>query len=196
MAAGAGGTTPAGDPSGAQMMRVLIPAAAIALVVIATAVIVSGCDGGNPGSGKGGGPVNPGAGGYPPPTGGTDVTKMTDGSDPTAEDPGLRDIGGGLKVRDLKEGDGPEVRPGDSVTAYYTGWLTNGTVFDSSRRKGEPVPFSLNEVVPGWGRGIPGMKLGGIRKLVIPPDLAYGPAGRPGIPPNSTLIFEVELVKR
>ncbi|MBA4064690.1 MAG: peptidylprolyl isomerase [Isosphaera sp.] len=177
-------------------MRVLIPAGAIALVVIVVAVVVSGCEGDKPGSGKDN-TVKPGAGGYPPPTGGTDVSKLTDGTAPGAEDAGLKDLGDGLKYRDLKEGDGPEVRPGDTVTAYYTGWLTNGTVFDSSRQRGEPISFSLNRVVKGWGRGIPGMKLGGIRKLVIPSDLGYGPDGSPPkIPPNATLIFEVELPKR
>ncbi|MFO0798082.1 MAG: FKBP-type peptidyl-prolyl cis-trans isomerase [Gemmataceae bacterium] len=120
--------------------------------------------------------------------------KLSDGTAPGAEDAALKDVGGGLKVRDLKVGSGAECRPGATVLAHYTGWLTNGKVFDSSVARGAPIDFSLNEVVAGWQRGIPGMKVGGVRKLVIPPDLAYGSQPKPGIPPNSTLVFEVELV--
>lgn len=120
---------------------------------------------------------------------------MSDGSNGGTADPDLKDIGDGLKIRDLKEGSGEPVREHATVTVHYTGWLVDGTEFDSSKKSGKPISFSLDEVVKGWGRGIPGMKPGGIRKLVIPPDLAYGPSGRPGIPPNATLIFEVELVK-
>jgi FKBP-type peptidyl-prolyl cis-trans isomerase len=81
------------------------------------------------------------------------------------------------------------------VKAHYSGWLTNGTVFDSSRKRGEPSDFSLNAVVAGWQKGIPGMKVGGIRKLVIPPEMGYGSRGQRGIPANATLIFEVELIE-
>ena len=125
-----------------------------------------------------------------------DLTKLSDGTAPGADDPGLRDIGGGLKIRDLKEGTGTPVPEGGTVTVHYTGWLTDGKMFDSSHKQGEPVSFPLRNVVAGWQKGIPGMKPGGIRKLVIPPDLAYGPKGDPPtIPPNATLIFEVELIK-
>jgi len=119
---------------------------------------------------------------------------MSDDSDGGTNDAALKDIGDGLKIRDLKEGSGEPVRPLASVTVHYTGWLPNGTVFDSSKGK-EPVTFSLNEVVKGWGKGIPGMKPGGIRKIVIPPELGYGSKGQGKIPGNSTLIFEVELIK-
>ena len=105
------------------------------------------------------------------------------------------DIGGGLKVRDLKEGNGAVCAPGATVVAHYTGWLTNGEVFDSSRKRGEPTKFPLTGVVAGWQQGIPGMRVGGIRKLVIPPELGYGSQAQRGIPANSTLIFEVELVE-
>jgi peptidylprolyl isomerase len=120
---------------------------------------------------------------------------MSDGSDGGTSDPGLKDIGGGLKIRDLKEGSGDPVRPYASVTVHYTGWLTDGTEFDSSKKNGQPITFSLSGVVKGWGDCIPGMKPGGIRKLGIPPELGYGPSRKGKIPPNSTLIFEVELIK-
>ena len=181
----------AADSDRAKMMRVLIPAGAIAVIVILVAVLMAVYEGNSAPTDKG----KKGKGGYPPPTGGTDVSKLSDGSLPTADDPQLKDIGGGLKMRDLKVGDGAEVRPGQHVWAYYTGWLTSGKVFDSSRQRREAADFSLERVVPGWQKGIPGMKVGGIRQLVIPPELGYGERGfSPDIPPNATLIFEVEIV--
>ncbi|MCE9565488.1 MAG: FKBP-type peptidyl-prolyl cis-trans isomerase [Planctomycetes bacterium] len=127
----------------------------------------------------------------------TDLTKMADGSSPTAEDPGLKPLGdGGLKYRDLKEGDGPVAPVGAKVVMDYTGWLlSDGSVFDSSFKPGnDPLDMGLEGLIRGWQQGVPGMKVGGIRKLVIPADLAYGAGGRPGIPPNSTLVFEIELL--
>jgi FKBP-type peptidyl-prolyl cis-trans isomerase len=174
------------------MLRVLIPSVAIAVVVILVAVLAAVYNE-EPAADEKGKSTRQ-RGGYPPPTGGTDVSKMTDGSAPGADDPQLKDIGGGLKIRDMKVGDGALVKPGQRVWAYYTGWLTNGTVFDSSRKRGEAIDFSLNDVIKGWTDGIPGMKVGGIRKLYIPADLAYGSRARPGIPANSPLIFEVEIV--
>ncbi len=100
----------------------------------------------------------------------------------------------GLKYADLVVGTGASPAPTDLVTVHYTGTLENGTVFDASRQHGGPVSFPLNKVIKGWTEGVGSMKVGGVRKLVIPPDLAYGPAGRPGIPPNSTLVFDIELL--
>jgi peptidylprolyl isomerase len=121
---------------------------------------------------------------------------MSDGSNGGTDDPGLKDIGGGLKIRDLKEGTGQPVSEGATVTVHYTGWLVDGTVFDSSKKRGGPAEFSLSGVIAGWRKGIPGMKPGGIRKLVVPAELGYGARGAgDDIPPNATLIFEVELVK-
>lgn len=104
----------------------------------------------------------------------------------------------GLETWDVKVGDGPEVKRGATVTVHYTGWLTDdkATVFDSSRKRGQTISFSLNGVIKGWSEGLVGMKPGGVRNLKIPGNMAYGAAGIPGvIPPNAVLVFEVELVK-
>jgi len=102
-----------------------------------------------------------------------------------------------LVIKDLVVGTGDEAQAGDRVTVNYTGWLWHGKKFDSSIDRGEPFQFTLGsgEVIKGWDQGIFGMKVGGTRKLIIPPDLAYGAAGSPPkIPPNATLVFEVELL--
>jgi FKBP-type peptidyl-prolyl cis-trans isomerase len=104
---------------------------------------------------------------------------------------------GGLKYWDIRQGTGPEVKTGDTVNMEYTGWLTSGKKFDSNAGTGRPFTVKLGngDVIKGWDQGIPGMKVGGKRQLRIPPDLAYGPGGYPGvIPPNSTLIFDVTLL--
>ena len=103
----------------------------------------------------------------------------------------------GLKYWDLRVGTGTEAVKGKTVRVHYTGWLTNGKKFDSSVDRGQPYQLKLGagEVIKGWDEGIAGMKVGGRRKLEIPPALAYGDRGYPGaIPPKATLIFEVELL--
>jgi FKBP-type peptidyl-prolyl cis-trans isomerase len=103
----------------------------------------------------------------------------------------------GLRVQDLEPGTGAEATPGDLVSVHYTGWLPDGTEFDSSRT-GRPFEFTLGRgmVIPGWDEGVAGMREGGRRKLVIPPALGYGAAGAGGvIPPNATLVFDVELLQ-
>ncbi len=102
-----------------------------------------------------------------------------------------------LQVVDLTLGNGQEAKMGDLVSIEYTGMLKDGTVFDSSRARGKPFQFRLgaSQVIKGFERGIVGMKPGGVRRLTIPPDLGYGKKGAPpSIPPNATLIFEMELV--
>jgi FKBP-type peptidyl-prolyl cis-trans isomerase FkpA len=104
---------------------------------------------------------------------------------------------GGLVIEDTKVGTGPEAKAGQTVSVHYTGWLTDGKKFDSSKDRNEPFEFHLGggEVIPGWDQGVVGMKVGGIRKLTIPSALGYGAQGAGGvIPPNATLIFEVELL--
>jgi FKBP-type peptidyl-prolyl cis-trans isomerase FkpA len=103
----------------------------------------------------------------------------------------------GLKYVDLATGDGAEAKAGQRVTVHYTGWLTNGTKFDSSVDRKDPFqfPLGMGRVIKGWDEGVAGMKIGGKRKLIIPPALGYGARGAGGvIPPNAELIFEVELL--
>jgi FKBP-type peptidyl-prolyl cis-trans isomerase FkpA len=103
----------------------------------------------------------------------------------------------GLIIEDLVVGTGAESAAGQRVTVHYTGWLTDGEKFDSSKDRNDPFRFRLGagEVIRGWDQGVQGMKVGGKRKLTIPPEMGYGARGAGGvIPPNATLVFEVELL--
>ncbi len=103
-----------------------------------------------------------------------------------------------VKIEDLKVGTGDEAKTGNTVEVHYTGWLTDGKKFDSSLDRGQPFSFKLGAgmVIKGWDQGVAGMKVGGKRKLTIPPELGYGDRGAGGvIPPKATLVFEVELLK-
>ena len=177
---------PGGTPAQKNLTTVLVPVIGVALIVVLVVVVAAMNDGTQPTNkdGKGGSTLTSGPG-QPMPF---------DQSNGGTDDPDLKEKDG-IKYRDLKEGTGPECPKGATVVCHYTGWLTNGKVFDSSRKRGEPTEFSLNQVVKGWQEGIPGMKVGGVRKLVIPAALGYGAqgAGR-DIPGGATLIFEVELV--
>jgi FKBP-type peptidyl-prolyl cis-trans isomerase len=116
---------------------------------------------------------------------GVDTTKMTKAPS-------------GLWYTDVATGQGDSAVAGRTVTVHYTGWLPDGTKFDSSRDRGEPFAFTLGagQVIAGWDEGVKGMKVGGRRKLVLPPQLAYGDGGAPpAIPPGATLVFDVEVLK-
>src|SRR5262249_29361745 len=114
-------------------------------------------------------------------------------------DPGsgqVHKLASGLQYDDLKSGTGKMAEPGMNVSVHYTGWLLDGTKFDSSVDRGQPFKFQLGggQVIQGWDEGVKGMRIGGKRKLTIPPDLGYGPRGTGPIPPNATLVFDVELL--
>jgi FKBP-type peptidyl-prolyl cis-trans isomerase len=104
----------------------------------------------------------------------------------------------GLQYQDVKVGQGAEAKRGSTAVVHYTGWLTDGKKFDSSRDRGTPFDFEVGagQVIAGWDLGVAGMKVGGQRKLMIPADLGYGAAGAPPvIPPGATLVFDVELLE-
>lgn len=107
---------------------------------------------------------------------------------------GIKTTESGLQYQVVKEGTGATPKETDMVKVHYTGTLINGEKFDSSRDRGEPVEFPVNGVIPGWTEALKLMKVGAQYKLFIPPKLAYGPQPRPGIPPNSVLLFDVELI--
>jgi FKBP-type peptidyl-prolyl cis-trans isomerase len=100
----------------------------------------------------------------------------------------------GMKVWDVKEGKGDAVKEGGTVTAHYTLWLTDGKMVQSSKESDKPFTSPLDNLIQGWKVGMPGMKPGGVRRFVIPPELAYGSKDKGDIPPNSTLVFEIELI--
>jgi FKBP-type peptidyl-prolyl cis-trans isomerase len=109
--------------------------------------------------------------------------------------PGVVTRPSGLQYKVITEGAGPKPTKASTVTTHYAGTLIDGTKFDSSVDRGEPVSFPLNGVIKGWTEGLQHMKVGGKARLVIPPAIAYGPTGQGPIPPNSTLVFDVELLE-
>jgi FKBP-type peptidyl-prolyl cis-trans isomerase len=128
------------------------------------------------------------------PAGGAEATPVL--ADPTKKGE-TKKTASGLQYETLKEGTGAEAKSGQNVTVHYTGTLTDGTKFDSSRDNNRPFSFPLGKgkVIKGWDEGVAGMKVGERRKLTIPSNLGYGPEGfAPAIPPNATLIFDVELL--
>ena len=179
-----------------KLTTVLVPVAGVAFIVVLVIVIAGTSDNPKP-TDKGGKGGSDGmrARRDPPPS---DLDKLSDGSAPQAEDPGLKDLANGLKYRDLKEGDGPAVQRTSSVTVDYIGWRhSDGKRFDTSW-KADRGPYEVKMtggVIQGWLDGMPGMKVGGIRKLVIPPEMAYAERGAgKDIPPNATLVFEIEVL--
>lgn len=121
------------------------------------------------------------------------VTKYTD-TNPATQN--MATDSAKLQIEDIKVGEGREVTSGDTVVMHYSGTLEDGTKFDSSYDRGTPFEtrIGVGQVIEGWDMGVPGIKIGGKRKLVIPPALGYGERGIGPIPPNATLIFEVELL--
>ena len=114
---------------------------------------------------------------------------------PKLDDPAWTAGQDGMRVWDVTPGTGDAVKPGDTIKIHYTGWLTDGTVFDSSRKRGKPIEFPLSNLIKGWQVGVPGMQVGGKRLLELPYQLAYGERGSPPtIPPRATLIFEIEVL--
>ncbi|MBX9623239.1 MAG: FKBP-type peptidyl-prolyl cis-trans isomerase [Gemmataceae bacterium] len=198
MAGGQAANTPGGDPDGRKWMTILVPAAGVALLVGLVVVVAAINQPDKPG-GKGGrggkGPTEVRARRSPLPN---NPTTLSDGTAPGAEDPNLKDLGGGLKYRDLKEGDGEECPPGGHPIMDYAGWLLlDGKPFDTSFKPGgRPLDqYTLAQLIQGWQKAVPGMKVGGIRKLVVPSDMGYGARGSPpNIPPNADLVFEIELL--
>jgi peptidylprolyl isomerase len=181
-----------------QVLKVMVPVAgfAVLLLIVGGVIALNSGGGARTAATPSGGPSTPPPDQRPPSGPPPGMPKM----DFALDDPNWKDVGGGLKVWDVKEGTGdvcptlaekPDVWP----IMHYTGWLTDGTPFDSSRPKGRPLnEYSLKQLVKGWQQGVPGMKVGGVRRLIIPPDLGYGSKNQPGIPANSTLVFEMELV--
>ena len=127
--------------------------------------------------------------------GGGGEEEVTAGSGDCPTEPTTTDSG--LQIEEIECGDGEEAQKGDTLEVHYEGTLEDGTKFDASRDHGSTFEFQVGagQVIQGWDEGLIGMKIGGVRKLTIPPELGYGAAGAPpAIPPNSTLIFEIELV--
>ncbi len=117
------------------------------------------------------------------------------GPPPVAGEPTFSETG--LGIIDIETGTGETPEAGQTLAVHYTGWLSDGTKFDSSLDRGTPFEFPLGagQVIPGWDEGVTTMKVGGKRRLIIPPELAYGEQGRPSIPPNSELTFDIELLE-
>jgi FKBP-type peptidyl-prolyl cis-trans isomerase FkpA len=168
-----------------QMANILIPAAAVALLVALVGAIAF--SGGKAASSGGGSniPATPHA-----------LSSTADGMSetmPPLDAPEWKGMEAGLKFWDVRVGTGEEVLKGQTLTCHYIGWLTTGTSFDGNLTR-DPTKFGLNQVIQGWTKGLPGMKVGGIRRLYIPAELAYGSSGRPNIPSNSDLVFEVKVL--
>lgn len=150
-------------------------------------LLVPACGGSGGSGGSAGAPPAPGLSSEPAQTTFAPALKVDLSS--------MRRTSSGLYIRDIEVGTGAVARRTSTVSVRYTGYLADGTILDTTG-SGEPTTFELGgrEVIPGWDEGIPGMKVGGIRRLVVPPGLAYGKRGTAGVPPNATLVFDIQLV--
>lgn len=184
-------------PNKEQMMKIVVPALAISVILVLVGLLIS-MQGDKEPPPKKGDKSNPKTAG-PALNRNGDDTGMVD-SAPSAEAPEWKEIGEGLKIWDVVEGEGDPCPPGAVVVMHYAGWLLNGSLFDSSRAKlkrdrGLPLESPLGGLIEGWQKGVPGMKRKGIRRLYIPYKMAYGETGSPGgIPPRADLIFEIKLI--
>jgi hypothetical protein len=178
-----------------KMLQILIPTLAVAAVIVVVVLIVGGPSADSE-------PTKRGSGHAPPVPAGmkivAEVPASIDGltlEKPDTSGPEWRDIGDGLKVWEVKVGEGDAtITTADTGNWHYTGWRPDAFIFDSSVRRNEPIDFRLTEVIVGWTRGLAGMKVGGIRRLYIPSPLAYGNQAKgKDIPANTDLIFEVKL---
>ena len=179
-----------------QMLQWLIPAVSAGGILVLIGILVALSDFGpspSTASTRSGTPLPP-----PPLAASGDASGMSPATAaglPPVDSPEWKPGPGAMKIWDVVEGSGEPCPPGAEISIHYIGWLLNGKVFDSSVGRGAPSTFGLNGLIRGWQEGIPGMKPGGIRRLYIPYDWAYGEAGSPGgIPPRSDLIFEVKLL--
>ncbi|QEL15249.1 FKBP-type peptidyl-prolyl cis-trans isomerase [Limnoglobus roseus] len=179
-------------PGKEQMMKMFVPAIAIAVVILLVGVLVAyrnNEDTSGPSNAK---PI-PGTAAKPGVQIPADIEGLTLDK-PPENAPEWKDIGDGLKVWDVKEGTGDECVPGAHAVMHYTGWTLDGKIFDSSVKRGAvPDLPALGSLIEGWQKGVPGMKPGGIRRLYIPWKMAYGERGSgASIPPRADLIFEIK----
>jgi peptidylprolyl isomerase len=163
----------------------------LAVVLVATVMALAACGDDDETPPADGGEIPAADAETPTPEGGD----MTDGPPPVSGETVTTDSG--LQYIDVEEGTGATPEAGQAMSVHYTGWLSDGTKFDSSVDRGVPFEFTLgvDPVIPGWDEGLATMKVGGERRLIIPPELAYGEAGQGPIPPNATLTFDVELLE-
>lgn len=189
------------------MLKVLVPVGGLAVLLILVAAVIALTGGGDTPATT---PPTYGAGDTlaPAPAGprselesrAANAAQASKGLDFPLDGSEWKDIGGGLKIWDVKEGSGKECplpgeRPGVVPVMHYTGWLPSGVEFDSSRKPGKaPLGMQLARLIAGWQRGVPGMKVGGVRRLLIPSELGYGARGQGSIPGGATLVFEMELL--
>ncbi len=191
-------------PNKEQMMKIVVPGVAIAVVLVLVGLLIAmNGDPEKPKESKKS-PSDPNIVNPSLTPGGSELLAGNDegmvSESPSADSSEWVEIGNGLKTWDVTVGDGEPCPPGAFVSMHYAGWLLSGKLFDSSRaslkpERGEPLNMSLGGLIAGWQKGVPGMKRGGIRRLYIPYQMAYGESGSPGgIPPKADLIFEIKLI--